>query len=323
MSALLTLPDGRACSRTEERVGDVAEEPIILARETGNYVLLLEHEAALPRGTTVQGNVGVNAPGGVLRVGRRSVLGAGSQAAADEVFLQANTRVFDVFTNRLHRNPDRAVVEGVLTEPVTPPLFRSQALVLPDPFDPANFPPAFPIACRGAAVLGDVGEALSLSPDSYSYVRVARGGSLLLETGTYQFCELRVATRGTLAVSGPVTLNVRDRLVLGNESRALPLAGAPPDAITINVMGSSVHIGQRAVVWARLFAPDAAVRIGRETAVTGRIVAEALRGAPGFTAAPYDGGAPVSGLAAGSVRSVPHGGVGAWGGDARSDARAG
>ena len=35
------------------------------------------------------------------------------------------------------------------TQPVPAPIYDPEPLIFPDPFEPANFPPAFPITCGG------------------------------------------------------------------------------------------------------------------------------------------------------------------------------
>jgi cysteine-rich repeat protein len=255
-----------------------------LPRDAEDYLFLLEEKAIFKSTTVVGGNVGVQRPGGSLNVGRGAVLDIGTQAAADRTKLGADAQVFDLFTNSLYANAELATIAGTLTSPVPLPVFFSEPLVLPDPFDPANYPADFPISCGGPAKLGEVGQAFALPPGSYSKVILGREGKLTLGPGTYQFCELR-AVRSAIEVTGPVTINVRDRFTLGNDSRFEPVGPVSPGDVQINVGGRKpIRIGQRARFRARLFAPDALVRIGREAFVTGHVVAQELKSDPGFQA---------------------------------------
>jgi cysteine-rich repeat protein len=255
-----------------------------LLRDADDYLFLLEKRAILKTGTLIQGNVGVNKPGGTLKLGRGAVLDIGTRAAADRALLRADAQVFDLFANTVRRDEERATIAGTLISPVAPPVYFTQPLVVPDPFDPANFPPVFPIGCGGPARFGEVGQGITLPPGSYSRVIVGREGKLTLGPGSYQFCELR-AVRSAIEVTGPATLNVRDRFTLGNDSRLEPIGNTSPADVQINLMGrTTVKIGQQSIFRARLFAPDALVRIGREALVTGHIVAEELRSDPGFRA---------------------------------------
>jgi cysteine-rich repeat protein len=258
--------------------------PTGLSRDAEDYLFLLERRAVLKTGTIVQGDLGVNVPGGALKVGRGAILDVGTRAAADRILVRADGELFDVFANTLQTNPDRAIIAGTVTSPMPLPVFFDEPLVVPDPFDPANFPADFPITCGGFAKTGDVGEGFVLPPGSYSKIRVGREGTLTLGAGVYNFCELRVV-RASLVFTGPAVINVRDRFTLGDDSRAVPIGNVSPGDVQINVMGAHpVKVGQRSIFAARLFAPDALLRIGRGAFVTGHFVAEELRSDPGFTA---------------------------------------
>jgi cysteine-rich repeat protein len=258
--------------------------PRDLPRNAADYLFLLEEKAVLKTGTVIQGNIGVQTLRGLLTVGRGAVLDSGTIAAADRTRLRGNGQLHDLFTNSLYYDPSLAIITGQVTSPVPPPVYFSEPLVLPDPFDPANYPPAFPITCGGPARFGEVGEGFTLPPGSYSRVILGREGTLTLGPGTYNFCELR-AVRAAILVTGPVTINVRDRFSLGNESRLEGVGGVTANDIQINYAGrSTVKIGQNSVFRARLFAPDAALSIGRGALVTGQFIARSLKSDPGFFA---------------------------------------
>jgi hypothetical protein len=260
--------------------GPAAAEPAI-SRAALDYLVIAEHRLTLHTSSRVAGNIAVNLPGGTLRVGRRALLGTGTVAIADRLRILPNATVFDAVANVVEADTERVTVGGVLSQPVPPPALTTEPLVLPDPFDPAHYPAAFPIACGGPIWLGEAGEAAVLPAGSYSRVYVGRGGRLVLEPGTYQFCSLRVARRGVVQVDGPTTINVRDQLKIGNEGALGPATGSPA-AVRVNAMGSQLRIGQQAVFRAHLFAPDGSLRVGRETVLAGRVLVEELRGAPGL-----------------------------------------
>src|SRR5258705_9342802 len=85
------------------------------SRNPESYVLLLETAASITRGSTVNGNVGINETGGSLSLTRNATISGNSQAVADKFKLGPLSRVFDVFTNVLRQNPNGSVLAGTLT----------------------------------------------------------------------------------------------------------------------------------------------------------------------------------------------------------------
>src|SRR5207249_6694496 len=67
----------------------------------------------------------------------------------------------DLFGNVLNISP-KASVAGVMTQPIPSPIYSPEPLIVPDPFDPANFPPTFPIDCGGPDSLGGDRETFTL-----------------------------------------------------------------------------------------------------------------------------------------------------------------
>src|SRR5947199_182830 len=163
--------------------------------------IMAELQRALGRiDAHVAGNVGVNSPEGSLKLSHDSVVADGRELVADKVRIQPpNARAFDVFANLLHLGKG-AIVGGTITQPVSPPIYDPEPLVLPDPFDPANFPPAFPITCGGPDRAGGTGESFVLTPGSSGTVCVGTNGEVTLQAGTYEFCSLVVVKYGGIFV---------------------------------------------------------------------------------------------------------------------------
>lgn len=259
------------------------------SRNDASYLFVLKEKAVFKNRSTVNGNVAVTHAGGYLSLGRGTRFTGQTQAVADRAKLGAGSQVFDLFTNDLRHARTGVSIVGTLTTPVPPPVFVSEPLLLPDPFDPANFPAAFPVQCGGQNVRGKLGEAFDLAPGTYDKVVVARGGRLTLHAGTYNFCSLR-AVRADVAVTGPVTLNVHDRLVIGGTGSLVPVgAGLSADDVQINVEGRGVRVGPRATFNARVFAPHATLAIGRQAHVVGHFVARKLGSDARFSADPPRG----------------------------------
>src|SRR5207249_9673518 len=81
----------------------------------------------------------------------------------DTVRIQVRSHAFDVFANTLFTGLG-SLIAGTVTQPLLPPIFAPEPLVVPDPFDPFNLPPNFPIHCAGSARTGGQRETFTLVP---------------------------------------------------------------------------------------------------------------------------------------------------------------
>jgi len=243
------------------------------SRDAEHYQLLLKTKAHVKGIATIGGNIGVTAPGGLLAIGHNSTVADGRELVADKVYVRNYTRAFDVFANIPHVGRG-GVVAGAIIAPILPPIYDPEPLVMPDPFDPANFPAAFPITCSGTNRAGRPGEIFTLTPGSYGKVTVGPNGKLVLQAGTYQFCSLEVVKYGGIFADAPATINVRDIFLIGSSSAFVPV-GNPSD-IQINVQGPLARVGSYSTFSGRIFAPNAKLRIGGLALVTGHMVAKQL-----------------------------------------------
>src|SRR5207249_3820869 len=244
------------------------------SRDPEHYQRLVRDKVQIKGGAYVAGNVGVNSPEGSLKLSHDSVVADGRELVADKVRIQPpNARAFDVFANLLHLGKG-AIVGGPITQPVPPPIYDPEPLVLPDPFDPANFPPAFPITCGGPGRVGGTGESFVLTPGSYGTVSVGTNGKVTLQAGTYEFCSLVVVKYGGIFVEAPATINVRDVFRIGPSSGFVPMGNA--NQIQVNVQGVQVKVASYSTFGGRLFAPKAKLAVGGLALVTGHMVAQRL-----------------------------------------------
>src|ERR1051326_5893816 len=152
------------------------------SRNAEDYLLLARKSAKVSKYSTISGNIGVNDPRGRLGVSPRARRG-GKQIVADIVWVGSESQVLDVFANVLHVGA-RAVVGGTITQPIASPIYDPETLIVPDPFDPANLPPAFPITCGGPDLRGGFRETITLTPGVYGDVRPDKGGKLVLGPGS-------------------------------------------------------------------------------------------------------------------------------------------
>jgi len=194
-------------------------------------------------GGRIQGNVGTIEPGGLLQLGRRFVVEAGSIASADTVRIGEESQVAAVAANELEAT--RATVGE--SGPVLLPLVTG--------FCPV---PAF--GCGGEAVMVRRNKTLSLLPGSYGAVELSSGADLVLGPGTYEFCSLRAGRKATVMAGAGTALNVQGTLALGSGSE-FGTDGA--GLLVANVGGGDVAVGRNSRVTAVLAAPAAELDLGR------------------------------------------------------------
>ncbi len=258
-----------ACALVFGALASVPAAALAQPRTASAYVVLAGDKLKIKPESTVQGNIGVNEKFGVLKLAKDAeVTGA---TVGDKVRLGAAT-VFDVYANNLKLKPSATNVLGSLIFPVPGPVYQTEPLVVPDPFDSANFPPAFPISC-GSGNVDIEGTSMTLSPGTYGEIRLRNGGSLTLQGGTYNICVLNLNDEAE--TTGPVVLNLKERLLMGHDSTLVPQNGS--DSITVNIAGQRPSfIGEDARFDGELFAPVAKLKVGNRANITGQLVARSI-----------------------------------------------
>ena len=137
-------------------------------RDLAGYVLLGVHGVELgDRSFVAGGNVGVNAPAGVLLVDQSVFMADGSAVVADQVSVGENSSVFDVFANSLDDSLGPIVVRG------GGPTAFAPAIV--------TLPPLPSFAPGTAPVLVPDGGSVALPAGAYGDVTV--GGLRLKRSG--------------------------------------------------------------------------------------------------------------------------------------------
>ncbi len=241
------------------------------SRDAEHYQLLVNRDGHIKSLAVVGGNIAVNSPGGFLNLAHHVTVTDGHAVVGDTVRIQVRSHAFDVFANTLFTGVG-SLIAGTVTQPLLPPIFAPEPLVVPDPFDPFNLPPNFPIHCAGSARAGGQRETFTLVPGSYGDVSVGQLGTLILQSGDYTFCSLTAVSFGTIMVNAPATIDIADILLLATRSRLLPVGS--PATIQINVMRSLVRIGEKSIFDARLFAPFAKTRVGGAATIMGHLVTD-------------------------------------------------
>jgi hypothetical protein len=131
--------------------------------------------------------------------------------------------------------------------------------------------------CDGAAVgVGRRSGSGPLAPGAYSRVVVRAGATLVLAPGEFRICSLRLAHGARLVTStGDATsIRVREDIGLGRGAFLGPeFDGVPP---VVELSGSRARVGTEARFEARLAAPAARLRVGRDATLFGGTCSQAL-----------------------------------------------
>jgi hypothetical protein len=211
-------------------------------------------------GARIEGNVGTNQLGGILHLGRRSVIEVASVASADTIRLGNGSQIAAVAANVLEKSRASVGQEGAVELPLV------------DAFCPV---PA--LVCGDQDVVVRKNKTESLPPGSYGAVVLQNGADLVLEPGTYEFCSLRGGRKASIVTSGETVLNVQGTFELGNGSKVRPPGRGP--LVLINV-GGSAKLGAKSTVAAALAAPARRLQLGRGVEWRGRFCASTIAGGP-------------------------------------------
>lgn len=254
-------------------------------REEEDYLFLAEKSIHIASGATVHGNVGVQSDRGKAKVGLESVMTNDTVVVANKVNLAGSATVFDVYANKLRFKPSDTTVNGTIVNPIPPPLYDTELLVSPNPFDPANYPASWPVTCGVVSheVLG--GQTLVLSPGQYQKITVRPGGHLTFSPGTYELCDLRIM--GETDASGPVEINIKNSFTIVQASSFQPTGAATAADIQVNLEGKkTIRFGDDSIVSLRLYAPKATLKIRAGVVMAGHFVTRKMGCSSRFTAMP-------------------------------------
>ena len=120
---------------------------------------------------------------------------------------------------------------------------------------------------------------LELPSGNYKNVKVQQNASLLFSSGTYNLKRLDMNNNSKLEVtivgSEAVTINIDNNLDINNDVVMNVIDGASEN-VTFNVGGNGVHIRDRSVWFGSIIAPDAKVKLQKETFFKGTICARQI-----------------------------------------------
>jgi len=230
----------------------------------------------------IEGNLTANDPGGLARIGRRARMADGTLLAGDSVSVGNFGSAFNVAGNAIAVHARGAAIRGTRTDGVTLPLA--------DPFCPLA---AF--SCGGPTVVVDRrGLDGPLAPGAYDTIQVKNDATLELAPGVYDVCNLIVARKAKVVLSGgtQTVLNVVDGAKFANGAVMVPPTGTPTPAL--NVLGDDVRLGPLSRVQAFITAPNALIRIGKQAEFQGTFCADRGRAGHSIHLACAPGTAPPS-----------------------------
>lgn len=232
-----------------------------------DFPFLVRTQGKVGDGGQVTGSIGANDDGGAFQFGKGAFVSDGSTTAGDSVSLGNGTSVGDVEANRLHVGKG-ATIRGS-TGRATLPLS-------------APFCPIPPLACGGPDVVVPRGGAVELAPGSYGRLVALQQSAVVLDPGTFSFCDIKIGKNSAGVVTGgsQSTINDVGNFRLANGGFFGPVAGTPTPEL--NVGGTLVRVGAGAVLQAFLSAPNAQMRIGRGGQVRGSFCALTLRSDKGI-----------------------------------------
>jgi hypothetical protein len=278
-----TITDGQGGSASATVTIDVSR----LAR----FVALgIDHLWLRPDVRVVSGDVAANRAAAALeedgegslevRIGQRAaLLAAGSRVIGDTVRLDAGASVFDVLTNALINH--RGIVRG------------SMSSLGSLPFVPL---PVFPTVTPGTNdILVHRDQVVTLGPGRYGHVRVRTGGTLIMPGGLYEMVTLDLDRQATVVGRGAAELRIAEELDTDSRARIL-VDGMKPSDLKIYVEGddaicrhdgrdqdedgpgpTAVHIGERNIIQANIYAPNGTIWIKGRSNATGAFIALRVR----------------------------------------------
>lgn len=254
-------------------------------RDEEDYLFLTEKSVHIASGATIHGNVGVQSDRGKAKVGLESVMASGTTVVANKINLAGSATVSDVYANKLRFKPTDTTINGTLVWPIPPPLYDTELLVSPNPFDPANYPAAWPVTCGAISHEVLAGQTLVLSPGQYQKITVREGGHLTFAPGTFELCDLRIM--GAVDATGAVEINIQKSFTILQDGSFQPAGAATPSDIQINMEGKkTIRFGDNSIVSLRLYAPKATLKIRAGAVLTGHFVNRKMGCSSRFTASP-------------------------------------
>jgi choice-of-anchor A domain-containing protein len=147
--------------------------------------------------------------------------------------------------------------------------------------------PSVDVSARGEDIDVPKEGSRSLTEDSYGEAKVGKEATLSLSSGTYFFESLKLGKEATLLLDvtlGEVVINIEDKLEFGKNMRVeiTPGGEAASQLVTFNYEDKrKVKIKKGAVVLGTIIAPNALVRLDKNSRFKGIICAEEIQAKKG------------------------------------------
>ena len=238
------------------------------SRSAADYVLLATDTLSVDRLTVTDGDIGVLA--GIFK-SRRPLTATASAVAAPAVRLDQGSSCGALFASSARGDGPPCGPAQPFSRPFTS---AGDVCGFPDPF-PSCDP-------RRPLVIVPHGATVALPPGVYGDILVeggAGGAGTLRLSGTYGVCNLRASRRARIEFTGPSEVFVTDGLFAstGAQLRPDPLAGVSADQVRVFVAGGLIRFSRQGLIGAQVCAPFAALRLGSNVDVEGRLVAADMR----------------------------------------------
>lgn len=268
------------------------------------FLIYADNSLAIEESASVQGHVGVRAPGvggagNTIRDGVRGWVGPWADVGtdhnkdffADWVILGWNSNFFRAHINGsyLDQHDQGFVVYNAF--PTMPAFPRARPV----------YPGTTPVAVAASSTV------TVSSTTSISSFTVGEGGVLELGAGDYQVQSVTLERAARLHATGSVTLRIAGRLTAADDTRFSVASGLSAEDLRIEVLGTNaapggptatpraVDIGDDAGVHAVILAPNGTLRLGESSTSTGAFVARDVLVEFGAVMAEQDGLAPLPG----------------------------
>jgi hypothetical protein len=204
-------------------------------------------------------DLAVNESNGIAVLSTRASMEPGTTLTAEHVRISTGASAWDVRTNDLQAPPSS--IGGTVS---------AASLPLRAPFCPL-----VPAPTCGTGDLLVSGTSTQLPAGTYGTITVGVGATLSLpDNGTYRFCELKVASGGTVLATHQVTIEVVGNVLVGTDSGLRTTSRSP---LRLRVGGTKVLLGRDALVTASIIAPNAKMKIKNNSRLEGCLCAESLK----------------------------------------------
>ena len=234
-------------------------------------VLGLKEVTLRGRVNVISGDVGCNAPDGVVTLFDRAKVAA--SIAANEIRMGRGTSAGALFCTLLDPQGSSGPTTCV---PATAPLVDSASL----PFvqvTPGNQDQQL----EKRAVLDP------LAPGSYNRLKVGNGAKLVLEGGDYAVRSIELRKRAQLLCAAACNISVLERVRIGEGSELGPVQPLDATSVRLDIKGegpfAAFRAMKRSTVAANVYAPGGDVSLGINGTYTGAFVGENVLVWPGAT----------------------------------------